>query len=51
MRFILKTRYQQDIDFFKHNGQRFWYGVLFLLSIACLKGITAGYQDLKERIQ
>ncbi len=28
MRFILKTRYQQDIDVFKHNGQRFWFGLL-----------------------
>ncbi len=31
MRFIFKTRYQQDIDLFKHNGQRFWYGVLAVL--------------------
>jgi len=28
MRFVLKTRYQQDVDLFKHNGQRFWYGLL-----------------------
>ncbi|MFK7731444.1 MAG: branched-chain amino acid ABC transporter permease [Pseudomonadales bacterium] len=33
MRFILKTRYQQDIDVFKHNGQRFWFGLLALLVI------------------
>jgi branched-chain amino acid transport system permease protein len=33
LRFILKTRYQQDVDLFKHNGQRFWYG---LLAIAVL---------------
>ena len=30
MRFVLKTRYAQDVDFFKHNGQRFWYGLLGL---------------------
>ncbi|MFT5482179.1 MAG: branched-chain amino acid transport system permease protein [Halieaceae bacterium] len=30
MRFVLKTRYQQDFDLFKHNGQRFWYGLLAL---------------------
>lgn len=34
MRFILKTRYQQDIDVFKHNGQRFWFGLLALLVAA-----------------
>ena len=30
MRFVLKTRYAQDVNFFKHNGQRFWYGLLGL---------------------
>lgn len=33
MRFVFKTRYQQDIDHFKHNGQRLWFG---LLAIAAL---------------
>ncbi|TRZ69085.1 MAG: branched-chain amino acid ABC transporter permease [Rhodocyclaceae bacterium] len=28
MRFIFKTRYEQDLVLFKHPGQRFWYGVL-----------------------
>lgn len=28
MRFVLKTRYAQDVDLFQHNGQRFWYAVL-----------------------
>ena len=28
MRFIFKTQYEQDIDLFKHNGQKFWYGLL-----------------------
>ena len=28
MRFIFKTSYNQDIDLFKHNGQRFWYALL-----------------------
>ncbi len=30
MRFIRKTDYGQDVDLFKHNGQRFWYGLLLL---------------------
>ena len=30
MRFIFKTRYQQDIAIFKHEGQRFWFGLLFV---------------------
>ena len=33
MRFLFKTHYQQDVRLFKHNGQRFWYGLLLL---ACL---------------
>ncbi|MEM8498548.1 MAG: branched-chain amino acid ABC transporter permease [Pseudomonadota bacterium] len=33
MRFILKTRYQQDIDVFKHNGQRFWFGLLAMVVV------------------
>ena len=33
MRFVFKTKYRQDVDLFKHNGQRFWYG---LLAIAVL---------------
>jgi branched-chain amino acid transport system permease protein len=34
MRFIFKTSYDQDIDLFKHNGQRFWYGLLMLALVA-----------------
>jgi branched-chain amino acid transport system permease protein len=30
MRFIFKTRYEQDIDLAKHGGHRFWYGLLLL---------------------
>jgi branched-chain amino acid transport system permease protein len=30
MRFIFKTRYEQDIRLAKHGGQRFWYGLLVL---------------------
>jgi hypothetical protein len=26
MRFIFKTRYDQDIALAKHGGHRFWYG-------------------------
>jgi branched-chain amino acid transport system permease protein len=28
MRFIFKTRYEQDIALFKHDGQRLWFGLL-----------------------
>jgi branched-chain amino acid transport system permease protein len=31
LRFIFKTNYGQDIDLFKHNGQRFWYGLLAIV--------------------
>ena len=30
MRFIFKTNYRQDVDLFKHNGQRFWFALLLL---------------------
>ena len=28
MRFVLTTHYGQDVDLFRHNGQRFWYALL-----------------------
>jgi branched-chain amino acid transport system permease protein len=28
MRFLFKTSYRQDTRLFRHNGQRFWYGLL-----------------------
>ncbi|MBX9991212.1 branched-chain amino acid ABC transporter permease [Phreatobacter oligotrophus] len=28
MRFIFKTRYEQDIELFQHGGKVFWYGLL-----------------------
>ena len=28
MRFIFKTRYEQDIRLAKHGGHQFWYGLL-----------------------
>ena len=34
MRFIFKTRYDQDIRLAKHGGQVFWYGVLMLVLVA-----------------
>lgn len=33
MRFVLTTHYGQDVDLFRHNGQRFWY-VLLAVSVA-----------------
>ena len=34
MRFIFKTRYEQDLRLFKHGGQVFWYGLLTALLLA-----------------
>jgi branched-chain amino acid transport system permease protein len=31
MRFLFKTRYEQDLVLFKHPGQKFWYAVLMAL--------------------
>ena len=31
MRFLFKTDYRQDLQIAKHNGQRFWYGLLIAL--------------------
>ncbi len=28
MRFVFRTRYEQDLQLFKDNGQKFWYGLL-----------------------
>jgi len=28
LRFVFKTKYEQDIRLFKHEGQMFWYGLL-----------------------
>ena len=34
MRFVLTTRYGQDVDVFRHGGERFWYGLLGLAVLA-----------------
>ena len=34
MRFVFKTRYEQDIVLVKHGGHRFWYGLLMLALLA-----------------
>ncbi len=34
MRFLFKTRYEQDLALFKHGGQKFWYGLLLLGLVA-----------------
>jgi branched-chain amino acid transport system permease protein len=34
MRFIFKTRYEQDIQLVRHGGQLFWYGLLLALMLA-----------------
>jgi branched-chain amino acid transport system permease protein len=34
MRFIFKTRYDQDIDLARHGGHRFWYALLMLALVS-----------------
>src|SRR5208283_2589027 len=34
MRFIFKTRYDQDIDLFPHGGAMFWYSLLTVALVA-----------------
>jgi branched-chain amino acid transport system permease protein len=34
MRFIFKTRYEQDIALARHGGHRFWYGLLLVALLA-----------------
>ena len=49
MRFIFKTSYNQDIDLFKHNGQRFWYallGIVVLLAPLFLGNFYQGQLSL-----
>src|SRR5271166_1873357 len=31
MRYLFRTQYRQDIALFRHNGDRFWYGLLAVL--------------------
>ena len=33
MRFVFKTRYQQDINVWRHPGDLFWYGLLLVLML------------------
>ena len=41
MRFIFRTHYGQDIDLFKHNGQRFWYGLLLVAVALAPLGVSS----------
>lgn len=42
MRFLFKTRYDQDIDLFEHGGQVLWYGML-LLALLLAPWLLADY--------
>lgn len=42
MRFIFKTRYDQDIALFKHGGQRFWYALL-LVALLLAPAVVSEY--------
>ena len=43
MRYIFKTRYRQDVDLFKHNGQRFWYGLLAIAALLAPLSLDSFY--------
>ena len=43
MRFIRKTDYVQDINLFRHNGDRFWYGLLLVALAAAPLGLDRFY--------
>ena len=42
MRFLFKTRYQQDLALIEHGGQRFWYGLL-LAALAAAPWVLPAY--------
>lgn len=42
MRFVFKTRYDQDIDLARHSGDRFWYALL-LVSLVCAPFVLPEY--------
>jgi len=46
MRFLFKTHYRHDVRLFKHNGQRFWYGLLLIATL--LAPLTLGEFYLGE---
>jgi branched-chain amino acid transport system permease protein len=33
MRYLFRTQYRQDIALWRHNGDRFWYGLLMILTL------------------
>lgn len=39
MRFVFKTRYDQDIDLARHPGDRLWYGLLLALLVLAPMGL------------
>lgn len=43
MRFVFKTNYRQDINLFRHNGQRFWFAVLLVAALAAPFFLDAFY--------
>ena len=43
MRFIFKTKYLNDVALFKHNGQRFWYGLLAIAVLLAPLGLDKFY--------
>jgi branched-chain amino acid transport system permease protein len=43
VRFVRKTDYLQDIGLFRHNGDRFWYGLLCVVLLAAPLGLDRFY--------
>ncbi len=43
MRFVLTTRYNQDVDIFRHAGERLWYALLAIVALAAPLFVGAFY--------
>jgi len=43
MRFLFKTNYDQDVRLIRHNGQRFWYGLLLAAVLLAPLGLDDFY--------
>ena len=48
MRFIFKTRYEQDLLLARHGGHVFWYGALLALERDMLARLRNAFSSLKQ---
>jgi branched-chain amino acid transport system permease protein len=42
MRYLFKTRYEQDIRAWRHSGDLFWYGILVIV-LLCIPGVLGEF--------